>query len=85
MGVTNNITQTSCNYEFGNRILLLILVKDGNIIGSTQYIPIDNVTMVNVYGKYSSIEYQGIVWVSETKVTSVLVSDNSIAMYLYAI
>lgn len=86
MGVCSNTTQTACNIDFSSfDTVLLILVKSENIIGSTQCIPILGVTMFDVTAKYSGVDYQGIAWRSNQTITSVVVSDNSVAMHMYGI
>lgn len=86
LGVCNNITQTACDIDFSSfDTVLLILVKSGTIFASTLCIPIKGVSMFDIRGKYSGVEYEGIAWTSGQKITSLIVSDNSVAMHMYGI
>ena len=86
LGVCANTTQTACNWDYSNYdVVLLILVKSGHIIGSTIGIHIQGVGAYDIIAKYSGVEYQGIAWRSGNIITSCMVSNNSVAMHVYAI
>lgn len=85
LGVVTSTSWSSINKSFAHKALLLILVVSGQAIGYAVYMPISGVSYVNVYGKLSGIEYQGIVQVNGDNTVQGLVSSNSCTMYLYCI
>ena len=84
LGVISSATLITVNIDITNySIIKLILATEGNIIGSTECINIQSVNMWNVYGKYSGVDYQGVVVLGDNKIESAIVSHNSVAMYVY--
>ncbi len=67
---------------------MFVLVYSGHIIAGVETIPyIDGVNAIDVWGKYSGVDYQGIANINRgtKKITTAIVTHNSVAMHIYGI